>query len=97
MIARLERGDVSLTMRMGDVFSRLGHSNLAGYAALAELHGKGVMIQRSKAGRLAKSQPPFGIVTAGQLDLHVTFPLPRPQRQPCQCLIVDLKGYAHVW
>lgn len=94
MMARLESGEVLLTARMSDVFLRFRQTVLPGNVAFAELHAKGVLIQARQACGLGEGEPAPRVVSAGQFDLHVPLPLPRPQGKAGQEVLAEIEGDA---
>jgi hypothetical protein len=95
MMARLESGEVLLTTSIREVFERVLRREVARDAALCKFAGKGELIEGSHARRLAEAQPPFGVVAAGQLDLHMPLAFAWPQWQGAKRLFVNFERDGH--
>ena len=95
MMARFEIGEVLLTTSVREVFLGLGDSVLPGNSPFSQCHAKGEVIKMCHGCPLGQCQPTRSIKAAGQLDLHMTLALARPERQTCQGLFVKIKGHAH--
>src|SRR2546421_10753032 len=95
MMARLEIGDVLLTTRMSNIFLRFRQSILPRNTPLAELHSKGIMIQRRQPCGLGKREPATPVIAAGEFDLHVALPLSRTEREIGERLLIEFQRDAH--
>lgn len=81
MVARFDTGEVSLTTRFRHAMERVLHGVIPRDAALGEFAAEAKLIQSRHARRLAEAQPAFGIIAAGEFDLHVPLTFPRSKRQ----------------
>ena len=66
---------------MSNVFLRFRQPVLSRNTALAKFHSKCILVQGCQPRGLSKRKPAPTLVAASQFDLHVAFPLSRPEEE----------------